>query len=136
SRNDLQYLSQLSLPPGNVYAVVKDRQGNYWFLYQNNAGVYRYSPSTKKIMPLQHDPDDSLSIATNDVAALAQDENNNIWIVHRNGIIEKLDKTTYDVVQRNDQMKSITKNSVQNYTLFIDRDNELWVSVLLAGNPG
>lgn len=136
SRNDLQYLSQLSLPPGNVYAVVKDRQGNYWFLYQNNAGVYRYSPSTKKIMPLQHNPDDSLSIATNDVAALAQDGNNNIWIVHRNGIIEKLDKTTYDVIQRNDQMKNITKNSIQNYTLFIDSDNELWVSVLLAGNPG
>ena len=136
SRNDLQYLSQLSLPPGNVYAVVKDRQGNYWFLYQNNGGVYRYSPSTKKIMPLQHNPDDSSSIATNDVAALAQDGNNNIWIVHRNGIIEQLDKNTYDVVQRNDQMKNITKNSIQNYTLFIDSDNELWISVLLAGNPG
>lgn len=136
SRNDLGYLSQLSLPPGNIYSVVKDRQGNYWFVYQNNAGVYRYSPATKKIMPLQHDPDDSLSIATNDVAALAQDAHDNIWIVHRNGIIEKLDATTYRVIQRTSQIKNITKGSIQHYALFIDSDNELWVSVLLSGNPG
>lgn len=136
SRDELQYLSQLSLPPGSVYSVVKDRQGNYWFVYRNNAGVYRYSPSTRKIMALQHNPDDSLSIATSDVATLAQDGDDNIWIVHRNGIIEKLDAKTYHVVRRTGELKGLTKGSLQNYTLFIDSDNDLWISVLLAGSPG
>ncbi|HEX5026423.1 MAG TPA: two-component regulator propeller domain-containing protein [Agriterribacter sp.] len=136
NRKDQEYLSQLSLPPGSVYNVVKDKQGNYWFIYQNNAGVYRYSPSTKKIVALQHNPEDSATIATNDVAVLAQDSNGNIWIVHRNGIVEKLKAGTYEVIQRTDQLKSITQNSIQNYTLYIDSGDELWISVLLSGNPG
>lgn len=136
SRDDIGYLSDLSLPPGNVYAVVKDRQGNFWFLYQNNGGVYRYSPSTRKILALQHDPGDSLSIASNDVAAMVQDADNYIWLVHRNGILEKLQKDTYKVLQRTQQIQRLTKGIIQNYSLFIDRDNELWIYAPLAGNPG
>lgn len=136
SRDNAGYLSDLSLPPGSVHSVVKDRQGNYWFVYQNNGGLYRYSPGTQKIMPLLHNPADTLSIVNNDVAALAQDTANNIWIVHRNGTIEKLHPQTYKVVQRTQLMKNLTRGELKQYALFIDRDNELWISVLLAGNPG
>ncbi len=136
SRNDQRYLASLSLPGGSVTFVSKDRQGNFWFVYQNLGGIYRYSPGNKSILKFSYVPNDSLSIATSDVAVLAHDHQNNTWVVHRNGIIEKLDRLTHKITFRTDRLKKRNSGKNENYSLFIDSDDELWITVLLSGIPG
>lgn len=136
SRKDQEYLIRMGLPPGGVGSVVKDRQGNFWYVYQNNGGLYRYNAADKKITAFQHNPLDSFSISTSDVAALAQDHNNHIWLVHRNGMIDRLDEKTYKVTLRTHHLKIFAGSNTQNYSLFIDKDNELWITTPLSGNPG
>ncbi|MBX3252588.1 MAG: response regulator [Chitinophagaceae bacterium] len=136
SRKDQDYLAAMGLPPGVVGSVFKDRQNNFWYVYQNNGGVYRYNAATKKINAFQHDPLDSFSISTSDVAAIMQDSNNDMWMVHRNGMIDRLNGASYKVTFRSSRLKTFAGNNTQNYTLFIDRDNELWITIPLSGSPG
>ncbi|MFT3702525.1 MAG: two-component regulator propeller domain-containing protein [Agriterribacter sp.] len=136
NRSDQKYLASLSLPGGVVSAVIKDATNNYWFVYQNLGGIYKYTASTKKVLKLQPVPGDAASISSNDVAILSNDSHNNIWIIYRNGIIEKLDAATNHVVQRTDQLKIMTNGRAQNYSLFIDKDDELWITVSLSATPG
>jgi signal transduction histidine kinase/ligand-binding sensor domain-containing protein/DNA-binding response OmpR family regulator len=136
NRNDQKYLSSLSLPGGVVSSIVKDKQQNYWFVYQNLGGIYKYITATKKVIPFHHIEGDSTTIASNDIAILSHDSHNNTWIIYRNGFMEKLDAVTNQVVQRTDQLKIKSNGRTQNYALFIDKDNELWISVFLSATPG
>ncbi|MGN6493906.1 MAG: hybrid sensor histidine kinase/response regulator transcription factor [Agriterribacter sp.] len=136
SRKDQLYLVGMGLPPGAVGSVVKDRQHNFWYVYQNNGGVYRYDAVTKKITTYLHNPLDSFSISTSDVAAIAQDNDDNLWLVHRNGMIDKMDGRSYKVTFRSNRLKLFAGNNTQNYSLFTDADNELWISIPLSGSPG
>lgn len=136
SRNDQRYLASLSLPGGPVTFITKDKQGDFWFVYQNLGGIYKYSPEQKNILRFSYDPNDSLSIATSDVATLAHDHQNNTWVVHRNGIIEKIDHLTSKVTIRSNQLRKINNGRNENYSLFIDNDDELWISVPLSGTTG
>lgn len=135
-RNEQKYLSSLSLPGGVVSAIIKDKQQNYWFVYQNLGGVYKYVTATKKVIPFHHIEGDSTTIASNDIAILSHDSHNNTWIIYRNGFMEKLDAVTNRVVQRSDRLKIKGNGRTQNYALFIDKDDELWISVFLSATPG
>lgn len=135
-RNEQNYLASLSLPAGVVSSVVKDKSGNFWFVYSNNGGIYKYETATKKVQPFQHSPLNASSISTNDVASLAEDVAGNIWVIHRNGLIDKLDAKNHERVFQSLKLKEFAGNTTQNYAVFTDKDGDLWLSVLLSGTPG
>lgn len=136
SHNDQQYLAGLTLPAGNVTFISKDKAGNFWFVYQNLLGVYKFHPDTKKVEKYISNINDPGSIATNDVSMLTHDQNNNTWLIHRNGIVEKIDQVSGKVTFRTEALKNKNGNKNENYSLFIDRDNDLWISVSLSVTHG
>lgn len=134
NRNFQAYLDSLSLPPTSdgISKVVKDKKDNYWFIYVQE-GLYRYNPQSKKHSHLQYYPNNPESLSNNDVADMAIDHAENIWVIQGNGILEKIDPQTLQVVYRNDSLLQMNNGVSLPYKTFIDNQNDLWIYVV--GDP-
>lgn len=134
SRNDQQFLTSLGLPSGIISSVVEDADGGYWFVYQNLGGIYRYHPALGVQKPVSNPADEKL-LSSYDIAAVLPDKKNT-WVIHRNGLIEKLDNGSLKVVLRSDKMRVFNHGRTGNFTAQIDRDGEIWIYDRLATAPG
>ena len=135
-RNDQQYLASLFLPYGNVAFISKDKKGDFWFVYQNLVGVYKYSPASRRSVKVLNQTGENSIISSNDITMLTHDKDNNTWMVHRNGVIEKIDKASGKVSFRTEALQKRNAGKNENYFLFIDKDNELWITVPLSITHG
>ncbi len=134
-RNYQRNLKRLKLPDTIVTSIAKDASGNFWFLYRNNIGFYKYSSRSNEVLHLEHIPGDTSSPATNQVSAVASGPPGYTWIVHTNGIIEKLDNKSYKVIERTDFLQKANYGELNEYNLYIDADGDLWMAAFLSGNP-
>lgn len=136
SRDDQQFLASLGLPSGTVSSVVKDPAGNYWFVYQNLGGIYRYDPATGKVQKPVSYPDSPEFLSSYDIASVVPDKAGGTWVISRNGLIENLDDHTLKVVFRSDKMRVFNNGRSGNYIAHVDADGELWIYEKLATAPG
>ncbi|CAN5837120.1 hypothetical protein BH24BAC1_BH24BAC1_25950 [soil metagenome] len=120
------FLRQLSLPNLAVTNILRNRKGDYWFL-DPNKGLFRYSAAGKGAEKVPHRPTDSLTVRSAHISALAEDPKGNIWVIHRNGILEKLNSSTLQVTYRSSAISQKFRGELLDYRLFIDRDGSLWV---------
>ncbi len=128
NRDENTYLQSLSLPKGEVNSIFKDKQHDFWFVY-NEDGLYRYSSSPEKTAHIHYLPNNSKSLSDNNIAAVASDNPRFLWIVHSNGILEKVDKKSLNVIYRNDSLLVLNKGGEYPYRLFMDRQGDLWIYV-------
>lgn len=124
-RNTDKILAGLSIPPGFINNIHQDSKGNYWFLH-NSRGLFRYAEQNKQTEEIDHRPDDTTSIATNQVAAWQEDRQGNIWVLHTNGILEKLNAFTLQVEYRDYMLKDRFRGQKLEYHFMADRDGHLW----------
>ncbi|HLR38566.1 MAG TPA: two-component regulator propeller domain-containing protein [Chitinophagaceae bacterium] len=124
--NESTYLKSLSLPKGNVNRVFQDEEHNFWFVYDGD-GAYRYIPSSGTVAHVHYIPNTPTSLSDNYIAAIASDTSRFLWIIHRNGILEKLDTKTLHVQYRNDDLLMLNKGREEPYEIFIDRQGDLWI---------
>lgn len=136
SRNDQRFLASLSLPAGNVTFISKDKKGNFWFVYQGLVGIYKYSPAIRKAEKIFVRQGDTPGVSPGDVSMLTHDGDNNTWIIYRNGVIEKIDFATGKTGFTNEALQKKNNGKNENYFLFIDKDNELWITVPLSITHG
>lgn len=128
SRNTTQYLASLNLPSGAITQIRKDSRNNYWFIYPNK-GVYMVSAQQPPV--LYDSIEGKRSIASNDITGLAEDQEGSIWLVHRNGMLNKIDPQAATVTATIDQLQKTCKGNY-NWSIFIDRDNDIWAN---TGEP-
>lgn len=133
-RNFQRALAGLSLPQVQPANILKDSVGNFWFLYRNKTGFYKYS-ADGKLKHFKHIEGNSKSPATDDVASVVSGTGNFTWIVHTNGILEKLDNSNDEVVLRNDLLQKANNDELYDYNLYADSDGDLWMAAFLVGNP-
>jgi signal transduction histidine kinase/ligand-binding sensor domain-containing protein/DNA-binding response OmpR family regulator len=128
-RNLFKFYNSYNIPQGQLADVGKDRSGNYWFLLRSS-GINIYDAKRKAIFPLRHTAD-TFSIATDSVAAFACDSSSGNWIVHQNGVVEKIMFSNGNgrVTFRSDFLRKLNGGAVFNYKLMIDDDNDLWIYV-------
>lgn len=124
-RNVKRILAQYGIPEGLINDIKKDSKGNYWFIHATQ-GLFRYTKSTGQTVKLDHQPDDSASITTNSITSWAEDPKGNIWILHSNGIVEKIDPSTLKVTYRNLELNTRFRNEVLEYNFMMDTDGDLW----------
>ena len=124
-RNVSQVLRDLSIPDGLINDIKKDSKGDYWFIH-NTQGLYRYSEEEHQTVQVRHQ-EDSTSIATDQIASWCQDQKGNIWLLHTNGILEKLNPLTLRVEYRNYWLNKRFKNEILEYNFTPDRDGDLWI---------
>jgi len=113
------YLRSLSLPVFGLLRIVKGRpNSDYWFVYKDS-GVFHYPPSGK-IVPLHNNP-------KNPINSASTDGDGNLWIVYRNGILEKIDGQTNKVAFRTDIFQKSVGDNLSICNMYIDRQNDLWL---------
>jgi signal transduction histidine kinase/ligand-binding sensor domain-containing protein/DNA-binding response OmpR family regulator len=117
-RDHLNYLRSLLLPAGTVRTIVKDRKGNFWFVY-DSLGVFRYDATLKKASRF-------IGPGATQVSDLRQDSRGNLWLVYTDGLIGKLDETMGLVTYLNNAIQLKLKARF-DYRLFIDKEDQLWI---------
>lgn len=126
--NPADMIRRLGLPDGNLTDIVKGREGDFWFVHQS-LGLYYYKPGEPAVVPLRHIAQDSASIGTDVVSGIREAKDGNWWVIHRNGIIELLDKKTLRVVYRNRTLFSRYQANALDYRFVVDDDDHLWIYI-------
>ncbi len=125
-RNIRAALSRISIPGSYINQLKKDKFDNFWFLLPLS-GVYKYNSITGKTIHLTHRTLDTTSIYSDDLTDLSQDSKGDIWLVHRRGVIEKLDHNTNKITKRIYNINDIYKREINPFKLYIDRQDDLWM---------
>lgn len=121
-----KYLQDIHIPDTTIKDINKDTGGNYWFIC-NESGLYQYSPSTNKTIHFKHLEKDESSLCSDDVSAIAQSPMSGYWIVHKNGVIEKMDPGSNKIVLRTESLKRLYPGEFTDYRLYIDKQGDLWI---------
>jgi signal transduction histidine kinase/ligand-binding sensor domain-containing protein/DNA-binding response OmpR family regulator len=129
-KNLSAFYDTYKIPEGALSTVVKDYEGNFWFIHAS-AGLVRYTVPTSEVVSIRHHQKDTQSIASDTIASLVQDVKGNHWIIHANGIIEQIgikDNRHY-VTYRNDYLFKQNKGAIRKYRLLTDKDGDLWIFI-------
>ncbi|UCH14500.1 MAG: response regulator, partial [Bacteroidales bacterium] len=127
-RDPSSFLRSLNIRDESLSDIYKDSSGNYWYI-SYETGLYKYNKQTNKTLNINHNTNDSSSIATNYIADIYEDHLNNFWIIHHNGMLEKIDHKNHRVIYRNDFLYRKYNGEYLEYGLFVDSDEDLWIYV-------
>ena len=117
-------LQQMGIPGAVVNNITRDAQGGYWFIHPTN-GLY-YTPGKTPALRIRHTKDSS-TIYDNSLAAVTPAADNNLWLLHSNGMLEKMNGRTKRIIYRNDLLFRQSKGAPQPYALLADREGDLWI---------
>jgi len=106
--------------------IVRDSDSSFWFVEPNK--LIRYHPHEKKLIEAKHIESDSSSISKDNISDFTIDQRGNHWLVHSNGIAEKIEivKGMARVVQRVFALYHFNKSINTNYKIICDSDGDLW----------
>jgi signal transduction histidine kinase/ligand-binding sensor domain-containing protein/DNA-binding response OmpR family regulator len=105
----------------------RDQQGNYWMVNGSEGAVY-YDAGAKRLIALRHSNNDSTQITTDSVSWFTSTHDSH-WIVHTNGILEKIELTagSYRVAYRDNFLFTNNNGRLLDYRMVADRDGDLWI---------
>ncbi|MGV3540729.1 MAG: ligand-binding sensor domain-containing protein, partial [Rufibacter sp.] len=127
TRNLQSLIKQYRLPANaSIEEIVKDKAGNYWFVTLGQ-GLLKYNPKNRTSVRLQHAISAKNSLSTNHISAMGVTKGGLIWLVHQNGILEKVDPNTLQVLERNDEIYRTYTQQLLDYALTVDSQGDLWV---------
>ncbi|WP_242693372.1 hybrid sensor histidine kinase/response regulator transcription factor [Sabulibacter ruber] len=119
-------LKKYTLPAAPVQDIVKDNFGNFWFL-QNGQGLTRFNPKTKvstKVTPI---PGKTTTLGSSQINTLAFTSQGDVWVLHADGLLEKLNGKTLKVEARETGLQTQFRQQALGYGMTIDRDDDLWL---------
>ncbi len=125
SSNREIFLKKYNLPSVDIENIVQDHEGNFWFINTGH-GITKYDPNTLTSITLQHASSDTYSLSTNNISAVAPNAQGDIWVAHRNGILERLDGETLLVEERNRTIYDKFKSELF-YDLLVDSEDDVWI---------
>ncbi len=126
NRYATESVSKYKLPDGNITDIFRDKSGSFWFIH-GSKGILRFDPSIKNTTHLQNRPGDTTSISSNEVLSISEDSENHLWLIHRNGVIERLNASSEKVSYRSNGISVLNNNQRKSYILFVDAQDDLWI---------
>jgi signal transduction histidine kinase/ligand-binding sensor domain-containing protein len=118
------YLRKRSLPEFWLLGITRGAKG-YWFIYRDS-GLFHYGLDGKII----HTPQDSTRagcLSTALISDAREDRFGNCWVVHQNGLLEKIDGTSHLVTFRTTTLEKNFGNKLFGCGLYIDNQNDIWL---------
>lgn len=125
SRNTTPYLKAYNVPPGLIHNIIPARDSIFWFVH-GTSGMYRYDKIRHTTKAYRNIPGDDRSIASDRISRVAEAPDGTLWIVHLNGILEKMDTATGRIIHRNDMLQKQFNNALLDYQFIISADGNLW----------
>ncbi|ALJ01173.1 hybrid sensor histidine kinase/response regulator transcription factor [Rufibacter tibetensis] len=119
-------LKQYSLPQAPVENIQQDKYGNYWFL-QTGQGLTRFNPKTKVSTPVKGTATGASQAVSNPINAISFTQEGDLWLLHANGVLEKLNAKTLKVEAQEKGLQNIFKGQAMGYGMTIDQNGDLWV---------
>jgi len=111
----------------NLTNIIRDADGSYWFVETNR--LIRYNPKDKSNIIIQNNGSDSTSLANDLITDFCLGKKGSHWVVHLNGIVEKIEvhEGIGRVVKR--VMALYYRNKTKNisYHILADADDDLWL---------
>jgi len=106
--------------------IVRDDDNSFWFVELGK--LIWHHPQEHKLLSIQHIDGDSTSIIEDKICAFAIDKKDNHWLVHENGVAEKIQiaKGQLRVVQRVFALNRLNKSAPTLYKMICDKDGDLW----------
>src|SRR5690606_23809683 len=123
------FYKQYEIPEGDVLDIFKDAEKQFWFVHSK--GLVVFDQRQKALRAVTHQPGDTTSIDADVITSFTRDAAGNIWLAHRNGIVEKIEvtSTTGRVVYRNRYLQIKNNGLSFDYRLLADADGDIWIYV-------
>ncbi|WPU97857.1 two-component regulator propeller domain-containing protein [Mucilaginibacter sp. cycad4] len=119
-------LRPLKLPvEQNITKIVQTSAVDYWFLYPDS-GIYRYNTLSKQTKRYYHGINSILSLYSSSITDVTVDDKRNIWMAYSDGTVEMVDVKRNKITYRTDIFNKVINKRNGNYSLTVDRDNDLW----------
>jgi signal transduction histidine kinase/ligand-binding sensor domain-containing protein/DNA-binding response OmpR family regulator len=118
-------LRRLAMPGYMLLSIIPSRTG-YWFVYRDN-GLFHYG-ADGQIQAVRPDSTKPGSLDPALVADAREDGEGNCWVIHQNGLLEKIDGIRHQVVYRTTMLEKSFFGAPISCNLFIDGQNDLWIS--------
>jgi signal transduction histidine kinase/ligand-binding sensor domain-containing protein/DNA-binding response OmpR family regulator len=107
--------------------IVRSRSDVWWFFEPRT--IIQYDPKKNSSIVFRHISGDSTSIARDTISDYSVNENENCWVVHRNGITEELKvvEGRGKVVNRSYALQKLNRSQRYDHHLFCDSDGDVWL---------
>ncbi len=121
--------SEQDLSSNFVHSICEDLEGNLWIGTENGLNIF--DTKTNTFSALFHNPEDTNSISDNNISEVVCDKNGIIWAgTYTEGLI-RIQKTTNAkyIFKRYKYTPNKSTGILSNtiHTLFIDKENKLWI---------
>lgn len=118
------YANKYQLPDTLIRNIVKTDDDIYWFITLDQ-GVVRYNDHDKS--SIHFGLDKAYTIGSNEVSSVRQDGSGDIWFLHNNGLLQKMDGKSFRVVGQYSDLVDQFEGQAANFEMIIDSDNDLWI---------
>ncbi|GAA0894534.1 hypothetical protein GCM10009122_42150 [Fulvivirga kasyanovii] len=118
------YARKYNLIDASITSIVKTDDDIYWFISLGQ-GVTRYNSQDHTSMHFGEDKE--YTIGSNTVASIRQDGNGDIWFIHNNGLLQKVDGESYKVIEQYSYLVDQFEGQTGNFEMITDSDNDLWI---------
>jgi len=120
-------LRPLKLPVDqHLTKILRTSTTDFWFLFPNS-GIYRYNALTKQTKRYYQNINSTPSLHSSSIADITTNAKGNIWIAYMDGTVEMLNNKADKIGYRTDVFTKAVNNKSGNYSLTVDRDNDLWL---------
>lgn len=123
------YLKTLNINAREIRKILRDGEGNFWF-HAAADGIFKYYPASKKTVWLKCSGKSKADLDKTPVSAIEMDQHGNIWVVHRNKVVEMLNRQTGKVQKRIEVYKKQLPDEAEDFRIFVDKDADLWIYTL------
>jgi signal transduction histidine kinase/ligand-binding sensor domain-containing protein/DNA-binding response OmpR family regulator len=121
-------LQDISLEGQYISSIFEDSSGHYWYL-DERAKLFRYDPVKDSCREIEYLPGPVGNITGHDLSSVAEDAGGNLWMITRNGMLLLLDAESLTVRYRNTMLREIYHDRLLEYNLFVDKDDDLWITI-------
>ena len=124
TRGSSKFTTQYHLASDTIGTIMKDRQGRFWFTHTEK-GVSIFDPTTNQTKYLRAGSA-SGSLASDQIAGIAESPDGMIWAINQSGIIELIDPNRLIVTKTLRLPKSKIPESA-SYEIVMDSGGDAWI---------
>lgn len=97
------------------------------YLIYEGTGLIKYNIFNQDNTILYPSPNNPHSISSENISSATEADNDHIWVIYEDGILELINTNTDKVVKHIKTIRSEFDSESNQYDLFLDRDNDLWI---------